>query len=65
MREMTPLAAALATERSERVGEEAEENWKVHLALTHFRKELRRGYRGSREKWGSVGISAITHAKEK
>lgn len=26
MREVTPLAAALATERSERVGEEAEEN---------------------------------------
>jgi len=30
MREVTPLAAAPATERSERVGEEAEENRKPH-----------------------------------
>ncbi|HEA8501648.1 TPA: hypothetical protein RXP51_005251 [Escherichia coli] len=30
MREVTPLSAAPATERSERVGEEAEENWKLH-----------------------------------
>ncbi|MCF7657676.1 hypothetical protein HED20_24775, partial [Escherichia coli] len=30
MREMIPLAAAPTTERSERVGEEAEENLKLH-----------------------------------
>ncbi|BDW57554.1 hypothetical protein NU11F40_47620 [Escherichia coli] len=30
MREVIPLAAAPATERSERVGEEAEENRKPH-----------------------------------
>ncbi|GIQ03535.1 hypothetical protein EC11E007_50430 [Escherichia coli] len=30
MREVVPLAAAPATERSERVGEEAEENLKLH-----------------------------------
>lgn len=36
MREEDPLAAALATERSERVGEEAEESqWKnTHLRTT-------------------------------
>ncbi|EQQ80142.1 hypothetical protein G773_04759 [Escherichia coli HVH 112 (4-5987253)] len=34
MREVTPLAAAPATERSERVGEEAEENHLVKKAPT-------------------------------
>ncbi len=34
MREVAPLAAAPATERSERVGEEAEENRKLHWART-------------------------------
>lgn len=34
MREVTPLAAAPATERSERVGEEAEENQLVKKAPT-------------------------------
>lgn len=35
MRESPPLAAAPATERSERVGEEAEERRNVHVLLTH------------------------------
>lgn len=35
MREPPPLAAAPATERSERVGEEAEERQSVHVLLTH------------------------------
>ena len=35
MREVTPLAAAPATERSERVGEEAEDNRLVKKAPTH------------------------------
>ncbi|HDD8780617.1 TPA: hypothetical protein PBP10_005004 [Escherichia coli] len=54
MREVTPLAAAPATERSERVGEEAEEN-RNHIehvrtdagcrgeALTRRQTEYRRG----------------------
>ena len=34
LREVTPLAAAPATERSERVGEEAEERLNGHVLLT-------------------------------
>lgn len=37
MREVVPLAAALATERSERIDEEAEENLYENGALTHHR----------------------------
>ena len=38
MREQNPLAAAPATERSERVGEEAEVSQNGHVLLTHRRR---------------------------